>query len=379
MNRDTDKAHDPGTGPAADPQLPPPGLLTGLPIWLRWAILIAVTALLTAGFELARLPAALLIGAMAGGIACALGGARMSVPSVPFIGAQAVIACLVARAIDAEIVSTFAERWPLLFGVVLVIVLATSIMGYLMARSGVLPGTTAIWGTSAGAASAMVIMSGEHGGDPRLVAFMQYLRVIAVAMTASVIAAYGFGADAHPQQMVWFPPVDWQALAIMLGVAIASAIAGRYVPIPSGSLLLPTIVTAVLHAAGWLTIELPGWLLAIAYALVGWRVGLAFTRRILMHAFGALPQIAGSILVLIVFCAGLGWLVHLALGVDPLSAYLATSPGGLDAVAIIAASTPVDVQFVMALQTMRLIVIMLLGPWIARFVAGRLTGPGGKT
>jgi membrane AbrB-like protein len=208
---------------------------------------------------------------------------------------------------------------------------------------------------------------------------MQYLRVIAVAMTASIVAAYGFGADAPPQQMVWFPPVDWQALAIMLAVASASAAAGRFVPIPSGTLLLPTIVTAVLHAAGWLTIELPGWLLAIAYALVGWRIGLAFTRRILMHAFSALPQIAGSILVLIVFCAGLGWLVHLALGVDPLSAYLATSPGGLDAVAIIAASTPVDVQFVMALQTLRLFVIMLLGPWIARFVASLVAGGNGKT
>jgi hypothetical protein len=43
--------------------------------------------------------------------------------------------------------------------------------------------------------------------------------------------------------------------------------------------------------------------------------------------------------------------------VDALTAYLATSPGGLDSVAIIAASTPrVDLPFVLALQSVRLLV-----------------------
>jgi len=41
---------------------------------------------------------------------------------------------------------------------------------------------------------------------------------------------------------------------------------------------------------------------------------------------------------------------------------VATSPGGLDSVAIIAASTRVDVPFVMALQTVRFVLILLLGP-----------------
>ena len=59
------------------------------------------------------------------------------------------------------------------------------------------------------------------------------------------------------------------------------------------------------------------------------------------------------------------------LDVDPLTAYLATSPGGLDSVAVIAASSNVDISFVMALQTSRLIIITLIGPAIARFVADR--------
>lgn len=50
-----------------------------------------------------------------------------------------------------------------------------------------------------------------------------------------------------------------------------------------------------------------------------------------------------------------------AFGIDPLTAYLATSPGGADSVAIIAASS-------------RFVFLLLAGPAISRFVAGRI-GP----
>ena len=194
-----------------------------------------------------------------------------------------------------------------------------------------------------------------------------------VATAASVIAAYGFGATPGAGEAIdWFAPVDWINLAFMLTVALASAAAGQVLRIPSGALLLPIVTTSALHAMGWLEIELPEWLLAISFALIGWRVGLDFTRRILRHAAHALPAIIASALVLILFCGGLGYTLTVIFGIDGLTAYLATSPGGLDSVAIIAASTPVDVPFVMALQTVRLIAIMMLGPWIARLIARRL-------
>jgi hypothetical protein len=44
----------------------------------------------------------------------------------------------------------------------------------------------------------------------------------------------------------------------------------------------------------------------------------------------------------------------------------------VDAAAIIAASTQVDTPFVMALQTVRVIVLLIVGPHVARWVAGTL-------
>ena len=71
-----------------------------------------------------------------------------------------------------------------------------------------LPGTTAVWGSSPGAATAMVLMADAFGADARLVAFMQYLRVIFVSMAAALIARCGSTLGVEPPPIVWFPPID---------------------------------------------------------------------------------------------------------------------------------------------------------------------------
>ncbi|UMX90964.1 AbrB family transcriptional regulator [Klebsiella pneumoniae] len=66
----------------------------------------------------------------------------------------------------------------------------------------------------------------------------------------------------------------------------------------------------------------------MAYAVLGWTVGLQFNKAIFLLALKTLPQIIASIIGLILMCA------PMALGPDPHSAdgsrtaYLATSLGG---------------------------------------------------
>lgn len=352
---------------------PDPGFLTELRVPVRWLVLVCVSVLFSLLLQLIHLPGSLLLGPMVAAIVVATNGARLAVHRIPYIAAHSLLGCVIARSLDAGILKTFAADWPIFLTIVLAVIGASSVMGYLMARGGTLPGTTAIWGTSAGAASAMMLMAEAHGGDVRLVAFMQYLRVVCVASAASLVAALAFHASGSPApEIIWFPPVDAIELAKTLAVSFAASALGARLKIPAGTMLLPLIATAALHAVGWITIDLPPWLLAIGYATLGWKIGLSFTRRILRHAAHALPQILASIVVLIVFCAGLAALLTHQFGIDPLTAYLATSPGGLDSVAIIAASTPVDISFVMALQTARLFLVLLLGGPISKFVARRI-------
>jgi membrane AbrB-like protein len=278
-----------------------------------------------------------------------------------------------ARAITGDIVLAFLKDWPLLLGVVLAIVATSSVLGWAMGRYEVMPGTTAVWGTAPGAASAMMVLSGAFGADARLVAFMQYLRVVCVAGLASLVARVWVGpAAAAGPNVVWFPAVPPVDLAATLALAGAGAMAALWLRVPAGALLLPMVGGALLEGTGLAHMTLPPWLLSLCYAFLGWSVGLGFTRAILKHARRALPQVLLAIFILIAVSGGLALILVRAAGIDPLTAYLATSPGGMDTVAIIAASSTADLSFVMALQTVRFAIVLFAGPPLARFIAQRV-------
>ncbi len=71
----------------------------------------------------------------------------------------------------------------------------------------------------------MVLMADAFGADARLVAFMQYLRVIFVTVAAALVARLWVdtsGVEAPPT--VWFPPIEAGPLAATFGVALSAVL-----------------------------------------------------------------------------------------------------------------------------------------------------------
>jgi membrane AbrB-like protein len=337
----------------------------------QWLGLLALTMAATAGFMALELPAALLLGPMVAGIALALGGGAIQLGRTPYLLAQAVVGCLIARAATPDVLPTLAASWHLFTLVILAGIAASAFLGWLLCRLGVMPGATGIWGTSPGGAAAMVVMADACGADARLVAFMQYLRVLCVALAATLVARVATGGAPAHAAVVWFPP-PLPGLGVAAGLIALGAAVGLGTRLPAGAMLAPMLAGAALRLSGTAEIDLPPWLLAAAYAGIGWRVGLGFTRPVALYAARALPAILAAILALIAFCGGLSWLLSRLTGMDALTAYLAASPGGMDSVAIIAASCPgVDFACVMTMQTLRFFLVVLLAPSMARFLAGR--------
>jgi membrane AbrB-like protein len=340
------------------------------PVPVQWIVLLAVSTLISQLWGAAGLPAALLLGPMIGGIAFGVNGLHLAVPRLPYLGAQAVVGAMISAGITADIVATL-SRNSLLFGVITVTtLLGAAALGWLLSRSGLIPGATAVYGISPGAATAMVVLGEAEGADARLVAFMQYSRVLLVALAAAIVARFWAGASgAHTTNASWFAPVHWENLAEVALLAALGQQVARLLRLQAWALLGPMLLLSALHAGGWLTIDLPRWLLAAAYALLGWYIGLGFRRDALLHAGRALLAVIAAALCLMGFCGLLAWCLANVAHVDSLTAYLATSPGGMDSVAIIAASTPrVDLPFVLALQSVRLLLVICLAPLITRRV-----------
>ncbi len=278
------------------------GPLAGWPRGLQWLLLLAGSGGIAWLLEEAGLPAALLLGPMATGVVMGCLGATVRPPRMPYFAAQAVVGCLIAGAITASIILSFLADWPLFVGVVLSTLAASSFLGWQISRWKIIPGTTAIWGSSPGAATAMMLMAEAFGADARLVAFMQYLRVVCVATAASLVARFWVDAEGGTAPVIiWFPPIDWGPFAQTLALAVVGGTAGRLLKLPAGAMLVPLAVGTVLNVAGVITIFLPEWLLAASYALLGWNIGLSFTLPLLRHAARALPQVLGSIIVLMLF------------------------------------------------------------------------------
>jgi len=352
------------------------GRLAGMSSPLQWGVLLALSIVFVGIALWIRLPAALLIGPMLAAILVGTADGAIRVPLTTMIAVQAVIGFLMGRSIPITFIEDLARDWPLVLMGLAGVIVAAGAIGLLLTRWGGLPGTTGVWGISAGASTPMIIMSESYGGDPRIVAVMQQIRIIMVIAIAAIVARiWTPSQDVHAMQTAWFPPVDWPAFVASLGLALSSAYIAVWLKVPAGPMLVPLALAVVVQETGLIKIELPPWLLAFCYALVGWNVGLRFTRPILWYAFRALPIILAGTCALIAICGLLAGAMVLVGNVDPLTAYLATSPGGADTIAIIAASSAVDMRFVMAMQTSRLVVVLLMAPGLSRFLA-QLSGAG---
>lgn len=334
----------------------------------RWGVLLCASAALAAMFLSVHMPAAVLLACMLAGMLLSLRGIGLSVKPRIFSLAQGVLGCLIASSLQPSVLRKVGSDWPLFLGFAVSVIGVSALLGWIMMRRRIFPGTTAVWGLMPGGASAMVLMSGDFGADMRLVAFMQYLRVVLVTALASIVARVWAPHATAAAGLAAFNPTD---LGWTLVIAFGGALLARRMSIPAGSMLVPMALGALLQGQGVLSIALPPVLLAAAYGVIGWSIGLRFTASIVQHAWRALPAVLGAILVLI----GLGLVLALGLaGVGDfgmLTAYLATSPGGADSVAVIAATSAVDAGFVMAMQVARLLMVLAIGPRVSRWASGR--------
>lgn len=338
----------------------------------RWALLICLTGLFSAPLVWAQLPAAFMLGGIAAGIVVQVRTAGLSLPRPPRMVAEALLGAMISEAITPIALTTFLHHAPLFLAVVGTVILSSSLMGWLLFRLDILPGTTAIWGLSPGAAQAMMLMAGSFGADERLVAFMQYLRVLIVATIAPLVAKLWVTPSGAAHILQHAAAFDGTGFLVALAITAAGlALAIRF-PIPAGTILIPMAIGGVLHVSGLVPVFLPDWLLAITYVVLGWSIGLSFTLPVLRHAINVLPQVTLAILALVALSGGLAVFLALVDGIDPLTAYLATSPGGMSSVAIIAATSHVDLAFVISLQTVRFLLVLAFGPAISRFIAKRV-------
>jgi len=334
----------------------------------RWALLVVGTAVGTVALALLRLPSPALFAGLVVATALALAGrAPAAVPRRATTAGQAVIGVVIGVLAQPSTLSGLAADW------LPVLLITTGTLAVSMGAGlllGLHPGVTPLTGMlalTAGGASGLVAVSRDLGGDDRVVAVVQYLRVGIVTATMPLIAALGFGATAGggaPTTPGGSVLGSLAFLVVCTGAGLGLAALTR---VPAGGLLGPMAVAIALTVSGvWSAAAPPDVVVELAYAVIGWQAGVRFTRDILRTVVTVLPLACLLIVGIIAACAGLGLLLSAATGTTVLEGYLATTPGGVYAVLATAISAGGNVTFVVAAQVLRVIVMLVVAPGLAR-------------
>lgn len=338
----------------------------------RWIALAAAAAGASVGLDAAGVPEAPMFAALLVGLAAAIAGRAPAFPAPGFAVAQAAAGVAIGTYLHASTLTALGWRWVPVVVVSVATLAVTTGSGVALGRLTAIDEVTASLGTIAGGASGIVAMAGDLGGDDRLVAFMQYVRVLVVVLVTPLIAAlvfsaHGGGGGPAAAAGILTPAGGWLLVAI---VAPLGALLARRTRLPAPALLGPLILSALASIAG-LAPAVPLALSEGAFAAIGLAIGLRFTSEQLRAAGRLLPAVLASIGLLIVACFALGALLSAITGLSLLDGYLATTPGGLYAVLPIAVGSGANATFVLAVQALRLFVSVLLAPLVVRSLLAR--------
>src|SRR4051812_46059586 len=319
-----------------------------------------------AAMNAASVPSPYLFAALLTGLARALASSTtLTLPRPAFVASQAVTGVALGTYLQRSSLHVLADDW-LAVALVSLATLALSLAaGAVLARTTAVDRPTAALGMIAGGASGIVGISDDLGGGDRLVAFMQYLRVlVVVGITPPLVGVIfpGGRAGSAPSS----GPILGTAEAWLLTIVIAAA--GQLVRLPARALLGPLLIAGALTLTGATDFTVPPLLRETGFAVIGLYIGLRFTTDTIRMVGRLLVPTLTAILGLLVACFALAVVLNATTSVSLEDAYLATTPGGLYAVLAVAFGAGANTTFIVAVQSLRVLVMVVLAPLAVRRV-----------
>jgi len=344
----------------------------------RWLLVGAATvAASVAAAAAVGLPSPALLAALAVGVCYALTAPRrpLEPPAWSLAASQMLLGVTIGAHLQASTLQEILGNWAPVAFVSAATIAVSIVAGLSLSRLTGLDRPTALLGMIAGGAEGIVAMAGELGTDAQLVAFMQYLRVFVAVVAAPLLAQLLHHPSPGPRATL-APPTGSASLATDLAFTISCCAAGAFIAqrlaFPASTLLAPLVLAAVLSITGLTDGARPPYALQqVTFAIIGLQVGLRFTTAAIRRAARLLPALVATIAAILATCAGLGVILSLLTGEALSDTYLATTPGGLAAMLAVVLADGGNATFVLAVQTLRLIAMLLVARPILRMLGTR--------
>ncbi|MFJ1292737.1 AbrB family transcriptional regulator [Paracoccus yeei] len=332
----------------------------------RRTLTFALAAIGAALFLWLGLPLPLLLGPMLACLIAALAGAPLAGAGWLGVLMRTILGVAVGASITPAVLAGLPDMAASL-ALVPAFIAVIALVGYPLFRRGFgFDHPTAWYGAMPGGLQDMLAFGEEAGGDIRALSLIHATRVLVIVTVAPLIMSAYWSVDltqppGAPLSSVAPLELVLMGLCGLLGWQVAERI-GLF----GASILGPMILTAALSLAGLIQHRPPAEMIQASQFFIGIAVGSKYagiTWRELRQAVVA--GLVYSLLLAAISLIFIELIVHLGLA-PGLDAFLAFLPGGQAEMIVIAIIAGADLAYVVSHHLLRIVLVILLAPIVAR-------------
>jgi len=315
-------------------------------------------------FSKTGLPLGWLIGSMLAVAAASFFKLPTEQPKALMPYVRASVGTMLGAAITVELFVSFPQWWTSLIYLLIALLLSGIINFRLLSGPLKFDKPSAALCSVPGGIAEMILLSEQAGADQAKVAVVHALRIALCILILPVLISWMIDVDVQRSSagLGSIPPlsdIGWFLVCVAAGIA-----ADRWTKIPARLVLVPLVVSALLHISGVTVFEIPETLTNIVQVFVGINVGGRFagiTVRQLSMVLAAAVMVVSVQIAIAFFAANQ---VSGVSDLDPIALMLAYSPGGLAEMSLIAVAMGREVAFVGLHHVFRVLVALALGPMV---------------
>jgi hypothetical protein len=273
-----------------------------------------------------------------------------------------VIGTAIGATVTPEILGQAAAWWPSLLAVA-PFVLVVQLMNYAaLRRIGGFDRPTAFFAASPGGLVDAVLIGERRGGQPAAMSTQHFARIALSVASVPLILTFAAVELGAPPPAAPAPPAPGPAgAALLLGCAVAGALAGARLRLPAGVMLGPFLASAALHLGGVTEAQVPEPLVRLAQLALGALIGLQFSglaRGALLRGLGLAALTTGLALGV---AAGFALALAQVVPASRPAIFLAFAPGGVAEMGLVAISLGTEPAFVIVHHLLRIVLTIFIG------------------
>ena len=158
-------------------------------------------------------------------------------------------------------------------------------------------------------------------------------------------------------------------LAVSVVLTLGAAYLLDWLGFPAGALIGAMAVIAGLKLYGVEVVEVPGAVRFLALVVIGWDLGTKFNKSLLSAVTNNLLPLVLVVAAFLVMGCVLAWTLWRLGLMDPVTAVLATSPGGLVQMGALTSEMNANAALVVGFHLLRIVTVLLSVPIISRLAA----------